>query len=77
MSEHPGGQPQASETPSEALRAPSEAPEDGGGPPTHAHAPEPLTGFVWPCEKRIAHDRHDDCPGVRAHPNTMIGGGYR
>ena len=33
--------------------------------------------FQWPCEKRTAHDAHDDCPGVKTHPNTMIGGSYR
>ena len=45
--------------------------------------------FTWPCDKRKAHGphKHDcgecrsldcegcvDCPGVKAHPHTMIGG---
>lgn len=43
--------------------------------------------FQWPCDLRIAHGPHPiryyslstrkvkerECPGVRAHPNTMIG----
>lgn len=40
-----------------------------------------MSEFVWPCDKRIAHGPHKietksgwyTCPGVRAHPNTMIG----
>lgn len=31
--------------------------------------------YAWPCDLRIAHGRHDDCPGVPAHPDTMIGHG--
>ena len=35
---------------------------------------EILDRFEWPCDLRIAHGGHDDCPGVSAHPLTMIGG---
>ena len=39
--------------------------------------------FKWPCNRRIAHGPHiieegtkyeKSCPGVLAHPATMIGG---
>ncbi len=47
------------------------------------------TDFEWPCNKHYAHGPHTvqppkapdrfvptrDCPGVKAHPNTMIGRG--
>lgn len=33
--------------------------------------------YEWPCDKRKPHGEHEvpegTCPGVRAHPNTMIG----
>jgi hypothetical protein len=29
--------------------------------------------FQWPCGRRVAHGPHGKCPGVKAHPNTMIG----
>lgn len=39
--------------------------------------------FKWPCFKRRAHEPHHvdvqvpyDCPGVKAHPATQIGGSY-
>ena len=45
-----------------------------------------MSDFNWPCPRREAHGPHRpkrtnelghtyqfDCPGVRAHPNTMIG----
>lgn len=37
-----------------------------------------VTGFEWPCHRRDAHGPHDrawidPCPGVKAHPATMIG----
>jgi hypothetical protein len=47
-----------------------------------------VTEFKWPCDLRIAHGPHKveislltgpgafeeyDCPGVKAHPDTMIG----
>lgn len=45
--------------------------------------------FEWPCDREYAHGPHSlreprtlstqdiglDCPGVKAHPNTMIGKG--
>lgn len=76
---------------SEATTAPSDVAQTGGGPTTHAPAREPLSGFRWPCDRRVAHKAHgsDDrpayrdgvriasCPGVGAYPTTMIGGGYR
>ncbi len=33
-----------------------------------------MVEFEWPCDLRIAHGPHGDCPGVKAHPATMIGG---
>ena len=44
--------------------------------------------FEWPCYKRHAHGPHEveaetdddwnwDCPGVKAHPATMIGGNFK
>lgn len=33
-----------------------------------------MARFEWPCDRREAHGPHDGCPGVKAHPNTMIGG---
>lgn len=71
------GQPQPVATPSEALRASQTVVQGTGGSPAHPRTHEPLSAFVWPCEKRTAHEPHDDCPGVKAHPLTMIGGGYR
>lgn len=32
--------------------------------------------FKWPCIRKEAHAEHDFCPGVRAHPSTMIGGAH-
>jgi hypothetical protein len=71
------GQPQPVATPSEPQSGSQTVAQAGGGPTTHAPAREPLRAFVWPCEKRTAHESHGDCPGVMAHPLTMIGGGYR
>lgn len=31
--------------------------------------------YEWPCERRVAHGPHGECPGVKAHPNTQIGSG--
>ena len=64
-------------TPSDALSTSEPVAQTRGGTPTHPHTREPLRAFVWPCEKRTAHEPHGDCPGVKAHPRTMIGGGYR
>ena len=77
----------------ERTTAPSDVAQTGGGPTTHAPAREPLSGFRWPCERRVAHGPHpvpcdqcaeeghgqcpNTCPGVGAHPLTMIGGKYR
>lgn len=49
-----------------------------------------LSEFEWPCDKRRAHGPHEvvertgpqdwelsECPGVLAHPATMIGGRLR
>lgn len=71
------GQPQPVATPSDATTASQTVAQSTGGPTTHAPAREPLRAFVWPCEKRTAHESHGDCPGVKAHPLTMMGGGYR
>jgi hypothetical protein len=46
--------------------------------------PSPLPGFDWPCDKREAHGPHPiepanvrgNCPGVKAHPATQIGGNH-
>lgn len=46
-----------------------------------------MSEFEWPCHKRTAHGPHEvwatdfdatdyKCPGVPAHPDTMIGGGH-
>lgn len=75
------------------IPAPSDVAQTGGGPTPHAPAREPLSGFRWPCERRYAHGPHptpcdqcaeeghgqcpNACPGVGAHPLTMIGGHYR
>lgn len=32
-----------------------------------------MSEFKWPCDRRVAHKPHGNCPGVKAHPNTMIG----
>jgi hypothetical protein len=77
MSDPALGQPQPVATPSEPLRASQTVVQGTGGSPAHPRTREPLRAFVWPCEKRTAHDSHGDCPGVKAHPFTMIGGGYR
>lgn len=57
--------------------APQTVAQPATGPTTHAHTREPLSGFRWPCERRTAHGPHDGCPGVAAHPLTMIGGQHR
>jgi hypothetical protein len=77
VSEPTGRQPHANATPSEPQSGSQTVAQAGGGPTTHAPAREPLRAFAWPCEKRTAHESHGDCPGVKAHPLTMIGGGYR
>lgn len=63
-----------------------------GGPPAHPAPTRAAAGrFDWPCDRRDAHGPHTvreqmltgpnefeerECPGVKAHPTTMIGGGY-
>jgi hypothetical protein len=50
----------------------------------------PVEEFDWPCDRREAHHPHEvidqtgpqdwdrwECPGVGAHPLTMIGGAYK
>lgn len=61
----------------EPTTAPQTVAQPATGPTTHAHTREPLSGFRWPCERRTAHGPHDGCPGVAAHPLTMIGGQHR
>jgi len=70
------GQPQPVATPSEPQSGSQTVAQAGGGPTAHAPAREPLRAFAWPCGKRTAHESHGDCPGVKGHPLTMIGGGY-
>lgn len=70
--------------------APYAVAQPATGPTPHAPAREPLSGFRWPCARRTAHGPHatpcdqcdeeghgqcpNECPGVAAHPLTMIGG---
>ena len=61
----------------EPTTSPSDVAQPATGPTTHAPTREPLSGFRWPCERRTAHSPHDGCPGVAAHPLTMIGGQHR
>ncbi len=76
MSEPTAGQPQPAATPETPTTGSQTVAQPAAGTPTHPRTREPLSVFAWPCEKRTQHDPHDDCPGLKAHPSTMIGGGY-